>query len=215
MRPPTSGSTQFCEPVKFKVLSVNDALAGLQDAVLQPQATEYAVQEFTRQLREATGTLSHEVDRATTRKSQLEIELNRLIDAVASVAQSTFLMDAIQHKEQELKVLDERLSTARDFLPPVQPTEIVGFVTDKRTALSSLLNSDVTQARAELVRHVTEIRLIPQETSNGGDYVAVGNWNLLGSCQEMDRARHVPGVRARLVARVGLEPVIPCLRRAK
>ena len=68
----------------------------------------------------------------------------------------------------------------------------MGFVTDKLTALSSLLNSDVTQARAELLRHVTEIRLIPQETTNGGDYVAVGNWDLLGSCQEMDRARHLP-----------------------
>lgn len=143
-------------------------MAGLQDAVLQPQAIEYAVQEFTRQLKEATGTLSHEVDRATTRRSQLEIELNRLIDAIASGAQSTFLIDAIQQKEQELKVLDERLSAARDVLPAVQPTEIVDFVTDKLTALSSLLNSDVTQARAELLRHVTEIRLIPQETSNGG-----------------------------------------------
>jgi hypothetical protein len=148
--------------------------------------------EVTRQLKEATGTLSHEVDRATTRKSQLEVELNRLIDAIASGAESAFLMNAIQQKEQELKVLDERLRTVRELLPPVHPTEIVGFVTDKLTALSSLLNSDVTQARAELLRHVTEIRLIPQETTNGGDYVAVGNWDLLGSCQEMDRARHLP-----------------------
>jgi hypothetical protein len=122
----------------------------------------------------------------------LEVELNRLIDAIASGAESAFLMNAIQQKEQELKVLDERLRTVRELLPPVHPTEIVGFVTDKLTALSSLLNSDVTQARAELLRHVTEIRLIPQETTNGGDYVAVGNWDLLGSCQEMDRARHLP-----------------------
>ena len=63
-----------------------------------------------------------------------------------------------------------------------------------------MLNSDVPQARAELVRHVTEIRLIPQETNNGSDYVAVGNWNLLGNSLEMDRARHLLGVRARLVA---------------
>ncbi len=97
-------------------------------------------------------------------------------------------------------MLDERLNAACDFPPSVQPTEIVGFVTGKLSRLSSLLNSDVPQARAELLRHVTAIRLIPQETNNGSDYVAVGNWNLLGNSLEMDRARHLLGVRARLVA---------------
>jgi site-specific DNA recombinase len=175
-------------------------LAGLQDAVLKPEAIEYAVQEFSRQLKEATGTLSHEADRATLRKSQLETELNRLVDAIAGGGHSVFLMEAIQEKEQEIRVLDERVNAACESLPSVQPADIVSFVTGKLSRLSSLLNGGVPQARAELLRHVTEIRLIPQETNNGSDYVAVGNWNLLGNSLETDRARHLLGVRARLVA---------------
>jgi hypothetical protein len=49
---------------------------------------------------------------------------------------------AIRQKEQELKVLDERLSAARDFLPPVQPTEILRFVSEKLSTLSSMLNTE-------------------------------------------------------------------------
>ena len=65
----------------------------------------------------------------------------------------------------------------------------MSYVTGKLSFLSTLLNSDVTQARAELLRHVTEIRMTPQETNKGANYVAEGNWNLLGNCQEMERAR--------------------------
>ena len=181
-------------------------LAGLQDAVLQPDAIRYAVEEFGRQLKTAIGKQSHEKDQATSRAKQLEMELIRLADAIASGGHSRFLLEAIAQKEQELKVLEDRLAADRDLLPMVQPDEIVRFVTEKLCFLSTLLNSDVTQARAELLRHVTEIQMIPQQTSTGGDYVAVGNWNLLGNDLEMDRARHLLGVRARLVAGVGFEP---------
>ena len=36
--------------------------------------------------------------------------------------------------------------------------------------------------------------------------MAEGEFNLLGNCPEMDQARHLPGVRARLVAGAGNEP---------
>ena len=38
------------------------------------------------------------------------------------------------------------------------------------------------------------------------DYLATGNWNLLDEEKGVDRARHLSGVRARLVAGVGFEP---------
>jgi hypothetical protein len=66
--------------------------------------------------------------------------------------------------------------------------------------LCDLLNIDVTQARAELLRHVSEIRLKAGQTETGGESVAEGEWNILGTYPETDRARHLLGVRARLVA---------------
>ena len=101
--------------------------------------------------------------------------------------------------------IDERLN-AWGLTPQVQPSDVTDFVRDRLATLCDLLNSDVTQARAELLRHVSEIRLKPRQTVTGGEYVAKGEWNLLGNYPEADRARHLLGVRARLVAGVGFEP---------
>ena len=181
-------------------------LTGLQSAVLEPNTLAYAVEEFCRQLKDATGSLSRETDRATSRKRQLETEIGRLVSAIADGANSASVMAAIDQKEQELRELDQHLSAAHKHQPPVGPSDVAGFVTRRLLDLPSLLNSDVTQARAELLRHVTEIRMVPHGTNKCGSYVAEGEWNLLGGYLETDRARHLLGVRARLVAGVGFEP---------
>ena len=181
-------------------------LAGLQHAVLQPEAVRYAVEEFCRQLKEAEGNLSREMERATEQRRKVQAELIRLVAAVADGGHSTFLMEAIEQREQELQNLDGRLQTCGPRLQQVEPADVTGFVKSRLATLCDLLNSDVTQARAELLRHVSEIRLVPRQTENGGDYVATGEWNLLGNYADTDRARHLLGVRARVVAGVGFEP---------
>ena len=184
-------------------------LAGLQHAVLQPEAVSYAVAEFCRQLNEADGNVSREAERAVERKRRVEAEPNRLIAAVADGGHSRFLLEAIGQRERELRNIDERLNAWGPGLPQVQPSAVTEFVKDRLATLCDLLNSDVTQARAELLRHVGEIRLKPSQTDTGSEYVAAGEWNLLGTYPEKDRARHLLGVRARLVAGVGFEPTIP------
>ena|SRR5271168_2560817 len=119
---------------------------------------------------------------------------------------STFLIEAIDQRERELRNIDERLNAWGPGLQQVQPSDVTDFVKDRLAKLCDLLNSDVTRARAELLQHVTEIRLKPSQTETGSEYVAVGEWNLLGTFPEKDRARHLLGVRARLVAGVGFEP---------
>ena len=181
-------------------------LAGLQHAVLQPEAVKYAVEEFCRRLKEAEGDLSREMERAIEQKRKLQAELSRLVTAVADTGHSTFLIEAIEEREQQLRNIDERLNACGPGLQQVQPADVTDFVKNRLAALCDLLNSDVTQARAELLRHVSEIRLVPRQTETGSDYVAEGEWNLLGTYPETDRARHLLGVRARLVAGVGFEP---------
>ena len=181
-------------------------LEGLQHAVLQPEAVKHAIAEFCRQLKEADGNLSREAERAIEQKRRLKTELSRLVSAVADSGHSTFLIEAIEQREQELRGIDERLNACGTGRHEVRPSDVTDFVKARLETLCDLLNSDVTQARAELLRHVSEIRLIPKQTEAGSEYVAEGEWNLMGTYPEKDRARHLLGVRARLVAGVGFEP---------
>ena len=175
-------------------------LSGLQEAVLRPEAVKYAVEEFGRQLESASQNASREIQRARDDKHKVQDELNRLVAAVATGGHSIVLLEAIKQREKQVQEIDERLQPLDSGIRQLRPAEVSDFVVNRLSVLRQLLDSDVTQARAELLRHVTEIRMVPHETATGRDYVAVGDWDLLGNCPEMDRARHLPGVRARLVA---------------
>ena len=181
-------------------------LAGLQDAVLQSDSVTYAVGEFCRQLKDAGGNLSREMERVIEQKRKVQAELSRLVTAVADGGHSPSLIGAIEQRERELQNFDEQLNACGPELQRMQPADVTEFVTNRLAKLCDLLNSDVTRARAELLRHVSEIRLVPRQTAKGSDYVATGEWNLLGDYPETDRARRLLGVRARLVAGVGFEP---------
>jgi signal transduction histidine kinase len=85
-------------------------LVGLRQAVLQPEAVSYAVAEFCRQLKEADGNLSREAERAIEQKRKVQAELSRLVLAVADSGHSTFLIEAIDQREQDLRNIDERLN---------------------------------------------------------------------------------------------------------
>jgi hypothetical protein len=162
--------------------------------------------EFCRQLKEAGGNLSREMERVIEQKRKAQAELSRLVAAVADGGHSPSLIGAIEQRERELQNLDEQLNACGPEPQRMQPADVTEFVTNRLAKLCDLLNSDVTRARAELLRHVSEIRLVPRQTAKGSDYVATGEWNLLGEYPETDRARRLLGVRARLVAGVGFEP---------
>lgn len=58
----------------------------------------------------------------------------------------------------------------------------------------------VERARAQLARHVTRIEMRPVIFGRKGYYVAAGEWNFLGTALETDRAPHLWGGGARMVA---------------
>jgi len=47
-----------------------------------------------------------------------------------------------------------------------------------------LLNDDPLRAKAEILRHVTEIRLVPEENSGQRFYVAEGEWEFLPAIED-------------------------------
>jgi site-specific DNA recombinase len=175
-------------------------LSGLQEAVLQPQAVKYAVEEVLRLAEKAERNMAHGIRRALEDKRGVKAELNRLIEAVANAGHSTFLLEAIEQREKEPLSINEELQFCDSKPLSLQSADITKFVIDRMAALRQLLYTDITQARAELLTHVAEIRLVPERPATGDSYVAVGEWNLLGSRAEMERARSLSGVRARLVA---------------
>ena len=184
----------------------NRVLADLQAQVLRPEVVNYAVEEFGRQLKMSLANLSGELAGMRERKRQLESEVQRLTKAVAEGGHSKFLLEAISERERELQGITERLLSTGAGSVDAQVSEIQQFVTERLADLRKLLYGNVELARAELAKHVTEIRMIPHRTEQKGFYVAEGEWNLLGGYPKTGRARHLSGVRARLVAGVGFEP---------
>jgi site-specific DNA recombinase len=175
-------------------------LSDLQNAVLQPQAIDYAVQEFGGQLSRSLADLSTELGRMSERKRQLETELQRLLAAVAESGHSPVLLSAIASREAEIKEINEKLLSAQPGSLDTELTNIRRFVSEKLLDLRRLLYVDVAVARVELGRYVADVQMTPAEKNGDRYYVAAGEFNLLGGYPEMGRARHLPGVRARMVA---------------
>jgi hypothetical protein len=78
------------------------------------------------------------------------------------------------------------------------------FVTRQLADIRQLLKVDVQKAKAELEKHVTSIRMVPQVEGKKGHYIAEGEWDLLGGYGE--RARNPATKRIRMVAGEGFEP---------
>ena len=69
------------------------------------------------------------------------------------------------------------------------------------------MTGDPAPARKELLKHVSEIRMMPQQAGDGkGHYVAKGEWRLLGNQQDALKALEPAYREIRVVAGAGFEP---------
>src|SRR5262249_8875569 len=69
--------------------------------------------------------------------------------------------------------------------------EIRRFVTEQLCNLRNLLYQDVALARTELGKHVSRITMKPDLERR--HYTAIGEWDLLGGCENSGRVRMVAG----------------------
>jgi len=153
----------------------------LQANVLTEDVLDYTIRAFTRRIREHQARVPNEVLEMQTRKQEVEQELIRLAAAIAHTGHSRFLLDAIAERERELDQLTYRLQTAARGAVEQHPGKIREFVTTRLADLFGLLNVDTNRARAELAKHTTEIRMLPEMGSDGKlQYVAEGEWNFFG-----------------------------------
>jgi hypothetical protein len=67
-------------------------------------------------------------------------------------------------------------------------SEIRGFIAKRLGTLQQLISGEPAQARKELVKHVSEISMFPQDADGDGNgkshYVAEGTWHLVGGEDE-------------------------------
>src|SRR4029077_10613381 len=98
---------------------------------------------------------------------EVEQELTRLTAAIARTDHSSFLLDAFAERERELHQITNGLQIAARGVVEQHPGNIHGFVTTRLADLMGLLNTDTARARAELAKHTTEIRMIPEAGVDG------------------------------------------------
>ena len=156
-------------------------LADLQAEILKPEALEYTITQFGEQLKTTLGKLSGELAQMRERKKTIENELRRLTETAALTGPSTFLIQAINEREQELRQITDRLLSTGPESVDSRLTEIRLFVTKKLSDIRELLSkhetADPVAVRTELRKHVSEIRMTPQASEGRPHYVAEGNWD--------------------------------------
>ena len=165
----------------------------LQNAVLRPEAIEYALGEFQRQLSASLSNLDEKIGRIRQRSEEIQAELRNLVLTAASRGPSPALVEAIHSREHELKELSRQLLGAGSDSASAHVAQARQFVTERLGDIRRVLQIDAQKAKAQLAKHVTEISMIPQPEGRKGHYVASGEWNLLGGFGEDECVRKVAG----------------------
>jgi site-specific DNA recombinase len=153
----------------------------LQNQVLRPEAIDYILDEFGYRLKDALAKLSNQIAQMRERKQKIEGELKRLVDTAAATGPSSFVVAAIHEREQQLREITDQLLAGGSDSVDAHVSEIRSFVTERLRNLRALLTAAPAEARKELLKHVSEIRMIPQSGSGKPYYVAEGKWHLLGN----------------------------------
>jgi len=170
--------------------------------VLHPASITYALERFQQELQGVLQAETGRLEQLRQRQEQLKGELRNLAATAAQTGPSVFLVDEIAAREQELLGIADRLVTSESASTQDTLGKLRGFVHANLADVRRVLNADVEKARAEIARHVSRIEMKPVSCPGGrGHYVAVGDWNLLGTALETkDRAPHLSGGGARMVA---------------
>ena len=143
-------------------------LANLQTDLLQPAVVDFAVAECGRQLRSALANFSEEIVQLRQRKEKLEREIRDFSKAIAEGGHSKYLLDEISARERDVSTITDRLLSAAPDSVESHIDEIRAFVMKEIADLRALLNHDVMLAKAEIRRHVREIRCRLQATEKTG-----------------------------------------------
>jgi predicted aconitase len=187
----------------------------LQNEVLKREAIDYVLEEFGIHLKAAFSKLSNQMAQMRERKQKLEGELKRLAETAAATGPSAFLVAAIHEREQQLREITDQILAGGSESVDAQLSEIRSFVTKRLGNLRALLVGGPAEARKELLKHVSEIRMIRQDGNGRPHYLAEGSWNLLGNEKDTHLSGGAPSTQIRLVAGACNAPNLLCIPFSK
>lgn len=153
----------------------------LQRTVLTDEVITYTTAEVSRRVRNIEANWSDEAAKLAARKREIEQELGRLAAAIADTGHNRFVIEAMDERQRDLDRITHNFQAANRERVEQHPGNLREFVTKRLSDLLSLLKVDTIRARAELVKHTAEIRMVPERAESGElHYVAVGGWDLIG-----------------------------------
>ena len=157
-------------------------LRGLRDSVLRTEVVDYIVVQMERALRERFDRLETELQRMRERKRQVELEIARLVQAIADGQPSQSLMTAIGERERELSAITDRLLEPRPGSLRATLEELRTFALSRLTSIRHLIAhpDSVDQARAVLAKHFGQFTLEPAMRDGKPSYVAHGRVDFFG-----------------------------------
>jgi len=102
--------------------------------------------------------------------------------------------------------MNERIAMDQIGLTQDTTDDLRGFVEARLSNVREVLYAEPEKARAEIARYISRIEMRPvNPPGERPHYIATGKWNLLGSTFKEDRAPHLSGGGARVVAAVRFE----------
>jgi hypothetical protein len=159
-------------------------LAGLEARVLCPAAVEYVVRRLQDAIESSRSSAIKNVDSRSSalgplnrETSDLNLQVQRIADAIAAAGHSPFLLQRLSQIEGMLVDVDRKIAASQPPKLELTPTEIRGFVTRKLLNLRALLRENVSRTKRELLEHVKEI--VPTPVQNKTAYAVSGNWEFL------------------------------------
>lgn len=175
-------------------------LGNLQTELLQPESINFAITEFGRQLVSSLANISSELVQMRQRKEKLESEIQKFMVAIAEHGHSKAMLEQIAIRENDVAVITNRLLASTSDSIQARVEEVRLFVEEGISNLRNLLNAKAPLAKAELHRHLDEIRLSPAKQGKNWQYVAEGDWDLLGSDSALVSGRQSSDWRLEMVA---------------
>ena len=136
----------------------------LQANVLRPEVVEFAVEEFCRQLKARFSEISAQLAADREHKASLEVERDRLWDLAAQGCAFESLRSQIEKRDREISEITDRLFSLGQGSLEAELEEIRTFVNKGLVDIQRLLRTDIPAARAELAKHVKEVRMRPTQS---------------------------------------------------
>ena len=122
-------------------------LSDLQSNVLRPEAVDFAVEEFGRQLKTRFSDVSTQLAADRERKALLEVERDRLWDLAAGGCDFESLRPQIEKRDREIREITDRLLSVGGGSVEAELEKIHRFVSKNLCDIRNLLNRDI-QRRA-------------------------------------------------------------------